>query len=404
MASAGRTPSEERASGPRPGVEARGPSASNREGAGRILPKPKKNRHVTRSQELRERAVVAMYRHRGQPSFCALRAVANDLEITIPVLVATLRAAFDDGMFSVDVHLPHEKADAARLEQEVKVRCGGLRQVLVVPAPDYRDEHLSTEERRALHTHVVRAMARRLAPLLDAFVAAAAKRAEAAHRPGHELVPARIAVAWGRTMRGVADHLRHNPRPLRTRAVEFVAAIGRTGASNAERVEAEDIAEDFGEAYGAPSAMIPCIAFARREEAAIVRQPQQVKDMLKRVRGAVAVITSMGPLPADGSEIVVTNDSAMNPELVESARRSPGCGEFCYSVFDGHGRVVPTAYTTVGLGCDDFRQMVRDGREVILVCGGDPRRFAPLKIALTAGFASWLICDIWTARYLAGEL
>jgi DNA-binding transcriptional regulator LsrR (DeoR family) len=130
--------------------------------------------------------------------------------------------------------------------------------------------------------------------------------------------------------------------------------------------------------------------------------------MRAKVRRVNVVVTSMGPIlenPDDSSEMNLSNDPALNLQLIKEARNAGAIGEVCYWCFDRDGRKVETPYEAIGLGFDGLRRIAQDpARTVILVTGGDRRRFEPLRAALRAGLVSVLVSDTVTARYLVGEL
>lgn len=60
--------------------------------------------------------------------------------------------------------------------------------------------------------------------------------------------------------------------------------------------------------------------------------------------------------------------------------------------------------TAIGLGFAGLPTIAADPkRKVILVAGGDGRRFVPLRAALRARLASMLVSDTVTARFLVEE-
>ncbi|TMA67562.1 MAG: hypothetical protein E6J69_09275 [Deltaproteobacteria bacterium] len=369
----------------------------------------KKNRGVTKDKTLRERAVIAMFRHRGEPSFRAFGAVAEDLDIPVQQVTPLLHAAFSDKMFSVNLNLEAERVEIADLEQAVRRRYAhkGLRTVTLVHAEPTLLEDLHPDERVRVRLEVTGVMARLLAPHLDALVANAAKEARAAERAGRRMEPFRIGVGSGRTIRLLADHLLHTPRPVRTPAVEIVPTLAVVGTLGGNHLEANMIAQDIAEAFGGLSDQIPCVALPRAEEAAIVTQPHRVREGLQKCMKCHVVITgigAVGAVPDNGSDLPLSKDPAENAKVVEAVRRDGGCGQIGYAVFDTDGRRVPTAYKTIGLTPEDLHRMVRDGREVILIAGGDRRRFLPIKVALSAGLVTWLLSDTITAKFLVDEL
>jgi len=350
-----------------------------------------------------------MYRHRGKPSFRAVRTVAKEMGISIQQLTSLLQSAFCDGMFTIDVNLEAERIEIAHLEQDVKARYGdkGLRTVTLVHADLLLREDLPPAERLRVRLEVTGAMARLLAPHLDALVENAAKEARAAERAGRQTAPFRIGVGPGRTLRVLADHVLHTPRSVRTSAVEIVPTLGYVGTLGGNDLEANMIAQDIAEAFGGLSDQIPCVALPRAEEAAIVTQPHRVREGLQKCMKCHVVITgigAVGAVPDNGSDLPLSKDPAENAKVVEAVRRDGGCGQIGYAVFDTDGRRVPTAYKTIGLTPEDLHRMVRDGREVILIAGGDRRRFLPIKVALSAGLVTWLLSDTITAKFLVDEL
>jgi DNA-binding transcriptional regulator LsrR (DeoR family) len=81
----------------------------------------------------------------------------------------------------------------------------------------------------------------------------------------------------------------------------------------------------------------------------------------------------------------------------------PG-GEICGWLFDENGQEVKTDITAIGLGFKGLKAIAVDARrQVILVAGGDRRRFVPLRAALHARLASILVSDTITARFLVDE-
>jgi DNA-binding transcriptional regulator LsrR (DeoR family) len=101
----------------------------------------------------------------------------------------------------------------------------------------------------------------------------------------------------------------------------------------------------------------------------------------------------------------LVNDPETNEKLIEAARARGAIGEMCSWFFNKDGEPVETRYTTVGLGYAGLKRIAADpSRRVVLVTGGDVKRFRPLRVALKAGLASCLVTDTVTARYLVDEL
>ena len=175
-----------------------------------------------------------------------------------------------------------------------------------------------------------------------------------------------------------------------------------------EPTEANVIAMRFAEAYHGQSAQLACPAFVHKTDEWLVQRLEQVRRMLKKLPSCDAVITSIRPIPDDDNAadgITLSSDRELNQDLFKSARMGNAIGEICYWLFDERGREVKTDQIAIGLGFEGLRRIAADpARQVVLVAGGDRRRFAPLRAALQARLASVLASDTYTARSLVDEL
>jgi len=359
-------------------------------------------RGLTKDLELLEKVVIATFRHEGQPSFRSATEVGKELGLSTQAVVSLLRRAFELGIVAPLLALPGETVEIDRLERALKERFG-LREVLLVPGLPQIQNPRDKSQRRALHTEIVRAMARRVVKYLDSIIDAAAVRQEETRRDGRKPDPFRLGVAWGRTMHLVAECLGQTAREARWADLHVLPIIGITSTLNTLPVEANVVAMDIARAYGGLSAQLPMPAFTE-ESCSIFLQHHQVREMVRTIGTCDAVITGMGPILDDVRDMTVSNDPILNERIRESAHRSGSIGEICGWLFDRKGQKVSTTYEAVGLGLDGLREIARDpDRRVILVCGGDRLRFEPLKVALRAGFASVLLSDTVTARYLVAE-
>jgi DNA-binding transcriptional regulator LsrR (DeoR family) len=256
---------------------------------------------------------------------------------------------------------------------------------------------LDVKQRRSVQTHVLRAMARRVAKHLDTLLSAAARERETFT----------LGVAWGRSMRTIAEHLQNRQQRIHFRGLEVVPIVGITCESTREPIEANVIAMRFAVPYGGKSSQLACPAFVPGMDAWTVRRPKQVRRMLDKLSSCDAVITSMGPIPDDengADEISLSADRALNNELFKVARTWNAVGEICGWLFDENGQEMKTSVTAIGLGFEGLQTIAADPqRQVILFAGGDRRRFKPLRAALRGGLASVLVSDTITARSLVGE-
>jgi len=366
--------------------------------------KTAKRRNIAKDRGLQLQVALAMFRHNGKPSFRSARDVGKELGLSVQAVTALQQEGFERGLFTAPyVQVPQEQADVVQLEAAVK-RYYALQHVILVPGlPDMLDI-LDETRRRSVQTQVIRAMAQRLAAYLDEMVAEAARLHDAAVKAGQDVRPFVLGVAWGRTMHRIAEYLLSTPRPVSLPSLEVVPIVGITTVLNPEPIEANVIAMDIARAYRGVSAQLPCPAFVPSIAAGVTTQPEAVQTMLKKVATCEKVITGMGPIPEDpygAADITLSNDPIMNEQLFKSAYANGAIGEVCYWLFDRDGAPVQSTHTAIGLGYDGLRAIARDPkRQVILVTGGDRRRFEPLRVALCAGLASVLVSDTITARAL----
>jgi DNA-binding transcriptional regulator LsrR (DeoR family) len=318
-------------------------------------------------------------------------------KLSTHAIIAMRNEAIKAGLVRVLLRLPEEQAQVRRLQ--VKVReAFGLRDVVLVPGfPDMMNPDVPAERRRNLHRDVRRDMAVEAAAYLDRAVELAWQRAPRGRY--------QVGVAWGFTMRRVADALRARPRPeKRPDELVFVPIIGITSNENRDSIEACTLAVEFAVSYNARGALFGCPAFVRRSEMDAVRSIPQIGAMMERIRMSDFVATGLGPIADinEPEEIRLSGDPAQSRMLFQDAR-AKAVGECCYWLFDREGQeVTDTEYTAMGLGFDGLREIAADlNRTVMLVVGGDARRIEPLFIALEkAKIANVLVSDTVTACQL----
>jgi deoxyribonucleoside regulator len=339
--------------------------------------------------------VKTKYRHNGVPSLLSHGEVARILKLSVRAVEAAHEGAFKAELFDVTPRIPQGSISLTSLADEVRRRYN-LRDVIVVAANDaFLRPSDDPEVRRARHTEVVRNMLPSLAAYVDKYL-----REDKTRR--------RMGVAWGGIMELYAEHLTYSERRLFLPDLEVVPIIGITSMASTRGVEANIVAMNVARAYRGVSAQLPCPAFVKRlVESDAVKQQEYVKKMLAKIANCSVVVTSMGAIRPDEpvSEMKLANDPTMNERLVSQAQLAGACGDVCYWLFDAEGREVQTEYESIGLGFEGLRRIARDpARRVVLVTGGDKRRFAPLKIALRAGLASVLVTDNVTAAHLVDKV
>ncbi len=381
---------------------ARKPAVSAETGAKKKSAR-KKDRHVSKRPIDAIKVLQAMFRSQGQPSFRSHRAVAESLGMSVPAVAAILHEAFLRGSFSVAVNIPHDAVYRCQLESELKGRYA-LADVVLVPGNDEMLTPSSTTDARDIHREVTAALARRAAPYLDEALKAADARAGA---DGF-----RLGVAWGQTMQKLAEELRSTERPFKIPRLDVVPIIGLTGVSYSGGVEANTVAVTIRDCYGGHASQMPCPAFVERMvHASVYKKNRQVMKMRKKIADCSVVVTGMGPILAPDPEKkghtgtrLVNDDAMFNDELAGLAYHEGAVAEICYWLVNADGKEVLTDYEAIGLGFEGLRRTAanRDKR-VILVTGGDRRRFEPLKAILKARLISVLITDATTGRMILGK-
>jgi DNA-binding transcriptional regulator LsrR (DeoR family) len=364
--------------------------------AGQALAR-RKRRGITKDKTLMQKVVLAKFPPSGDPPCRSDREVAAIVGINVEAVNGLVRAAFEHGLVSAQHHSDFEVIERARLEDEVRLRYK-LQRVILVPGLPEMLEDLSVMQRRSVQTHVIRDMASSVVQYLDTLLSDAARTRE----------QFTLGVAWGRTMRLVVERLRSTLREVHFPELEVVPIVGSTCELLREPTEANVIAMRVAEAYDGQASQLACPAFVRQDDVWVVTQRlEQVRRMLKKLATCDAVLTSMGPIPDDDNaadEITLCSDPNLNGELFRSARTWKAIGEICYWLFDDQGTEVKTNHTAIGLGFAGLQKIAADpSRQVILVAGGDRRRFEPLRAALRAKLASVLVSDTITARFLVGE-
>ncbi len=360
--------------------------------------KRKPHRDVTKDIAFVEQVALATYFHDDRVSHRSPRAVAKELNTSVPAVSAALERAYELGIVFPQLSIPKERAQVLRLERKVKQRYPKLREVLLVPGFPSMLDKPTREHRQTVHMQVVRAMARRVADYLDEFVAKYVGNANGVL----------IGCAWGRTVHAVAEFLNMTPRAVQLPLLRAMPIVGVTLATHEHPVEANVVASHIATAFGGSSGQLPSPAILDAMSADFVLKSPEIRRILRDIEACELVLTGMGPIlhdPDGDSEIRLVNDPETNQKLIEAARARGAIGEMCSWFFNEAGEPVETRYTTVGLGYAGLKRIAADPkRRVVLVTGGDVKRFRPLKVALKAGLASTLVTDTVTARYLVDEL
>ena len=367
-----------------------------------------KLRGITEDADRRLRVLQRVFRHKGRPSFDSHRRAAKDLGLSSQAVSACVKKGHENGEFVVIFPDPRERHEVARLEEAVLRRYErfGLREVLLVPGDLEILADIDLARRRALRTEIMQLIALRVADYLDDRVAEAVARGRAAVAGGEKAETFIIGVAWGRTLHLVAQALQSKPRPCHLADLLVVPIVAPTAAFRQDPVEANLIAMAIARAYGGRSGQLLCPAFVTKEQAKLLRDLPDVRRMQATIRQVDLAITSLGPISANpsASDVRVSNDPETNRKILEEASKTRAIGDICGVLFGPDGKQVEMSIETMGLGFG-LREVARDpDRGTVLAIASDLDRLEPVQVAIEAGFASVLITDTVTARYLVGEL
>ncbi|MFL5661628.1 MAG: sugar-binding transcriptional regulator [Ktedonobacteraceae bacterium] len=210
-----------------------------------------------------------------------------------------------------------------------------------------------------------------------------------------------LAVSGGRTfMRGLVRHL----KPTRVLPhMQVVATIGfvesRTSAGDANL-----IAHDLAEAYGANHLWFPCPAFlSDAEQVKYTRQLPIIKDAYEMMIRANMIVMSLWT-PYTNKDLIARG--ILSPEQLEAIERHRPIADINHWVFDAAGRCInemvePFPYALSGLEIPRIKDKIRqNSAKVILVAGGSPSFIPAIRATLRAGLANILVTDHITAQLL----
>jgi DNA-binding transcriptional regulator LsrR (DeoR family) len=210
-----------------------------------------------------------------------------------------------------------------------------------------------------------------------------------------------LAVSGGRTfMRGLVRHL----RPTRVLPhMQVVATIGFV-ESRTSIGDANLIAHDLAEAYGANHLWFPCPAFLpNAEQVQYTRQLPIIKDAYEMMLRANVIVMSLWT-PYTNKDIIARG--ILSPEQLEAIERYRPAADINHWVFDASGRCInemvePFPYALSGLEIPRIKDKIQqNSAKVILVAGGSPSFIPAIRAILRARLANILVTDHITAQLL----
>lgn len=210
-----------------------------------------------------------------------------------------------------------------------------------------------------------------------------------------------VAVSGGKTfMRNLIRYLK--PTKLLPH-MQVVATIGFVG-SHTNFGDANMIAYDLAEAYGANHLWFPCPAFlTNTEQLQQTRQLPVVREAYEMMTRANVVVTGLWTPHANDD--MVTNGIISREQLDRIEAYRP-VADINHWVFDAAGRCInevldPSPYVLSGLEIPRLKDKIQQRRsKVVLVAGGSSSYVPAIRAVLKAGLANILVTDHVTAQLL----
>jgi deoxyribonucleoside regulator len=210
-----------------------------------------------------------------------------------------------------------------------------------------------------------------------------------------------LAVSGGRRfMRNLVRYIK--PTRLLPHA-QVVATIGfAEGRTNYG--DANLIAYDLAEVYGANHMWFPCPAFLPDEvQVQRTRQLPIVKEAYEMMVRASVIVTGLWT-PHTHDELLL--NGILSREQLEAIEAYHPVVDINHWVFDESGRCInellePSPYFLSGLEIPRLKDRIQQGNtKVILVAGGSSSYVPAIRAALKAGLANILVTDHVTAQLL----
>jgi DNA-binding transcriptional regulator LsrR (DeoR family) len=201
-------------------------------------------------------------------------------------------------------------------------------------------------------------------------------------------------------MRGLVRHLKP-AKPLPH--MQVVATIGFVEGHTSSG-DANMIAYDLAQAYGANHQWFPCPAFLPDiERLEQTRQLPIIKDAYKTITQANVIITGLWA-PHTQNDMVIRG--IISREQLQAIETYQPAVDINHWIFDASGRCInermkPFPYALSGMEIPRLKEAIQQRKvSVVLVAGGSPSYVSAIRAALRAGLANILITDHITAQLL----
>jgi deoxyribonucleoside regulator len=210
-----------------------------------------------------------------------------------------------------------------------------------------------------------------------------------------------VAVSGGRTfMRNLVRYVKPGKALPH---MQVVATIGFV-ESRTSPGDANMIAYDLAQAYGANHLWFPCPAFLANNE--LVQQTRQlplIKEAYEMMTRANIVITGLWT-PGSNKDLLARG--ILSRDQLEAIEAYRPVADINHWVFDASGACInemldPFPYGLTGLEIPRLKERIqKNNTKVILVAGGSPSYIPAIRAVLKAGLVNILVTDHITAQLL----
>ena len=185
--------------------------------------------------------------------------------------------------------------------------------------------------------------------------------------------------------------------------MQVVATIGFV-ESRTSPGDANLIAYDLAQAYGANHLWFPCPAFlADSEQVCQTRKLPLIKEAYEMMTRANIIVTGLWT-PGSNKDLLARG--ILTREQLEAIEAHRPVADINHWVFDAAGACInemfnPFPYGLSGLEIPRLKERIqRNNTKVILVAGGSPSYIPAIRAVLKAGLANILVTDHITAQLL----
>lgn len=213
-----------------------------------------------------------------------------------------------------------------------------------------------------------------------------------------------LAVSGGRTF---MRNLVRFSKPTKTLPhLQVVATIGFV-ENHTNYGDANLIAHDIAELYGANHMWFPCPAFfASESELQSVRKFPIVKDAYEMMARANIVVTGLW---TPGTNEDLLRHGVITQKQLDAIAEHHPMADINHWIFDAAGRCInyllDTPLYLSGLEIPRLRESIKTrNAKVVLVAGGSPSYIPAIRAVLKAGLANILVTDHVTAQFLLMDI